>query len=94
MVKDKIQRELIQSLAKDNGLSFKETEAIYSSVFKFIRDTITMLPIKETDSILAVRKMKSNFNIPKVGKMHVNIPKVSIIKEQISKKQLNIKTDE
>lgn len=42
----------------------------YKSFFEFIRQSISKLPLKEDLSEEEFNKLKTNFNIPSIGKLH------------------------
>ena len=76
MAIDKIQKDVLMSIASDTGVSYKEVEEIYLSTFKMIRSTVNALPIKQLETKKEITALKTNFNIPKLGKMYLNINKV------------------
>lgn len=80
MAIDKIQKDVLTSVANDMGLSYKEVEEIYLSTFKMIRSTVNELPIKQTELKKDILNLKTNFNIPRLGKMYLNINKVMRVK--------------
>jgi hypothetical protein len=63
----------------------KEILDAYKAYWKFIRNTIEKLPLKEDLDEIEFSKLRTNFNIPKLGKLHCTYPRY---------KTLNIKIKE
>lgn len=89
MLADNTQKEILSKIARTNGITPLEAEQIYTSAFKFAKTVINKLPVREIDSPLELRNLKSNFNLPRLGKLFLNIPKVLIVKEKMSKNKLD-----
>lgn len=60
---------LYKKAAKDLDIPIKVVEYAYKSYWKFIRDTIQNLPLKEDLSEEDFKKLKTNFNIVSLGKL-------------------------
>ena len=82
MALSKKQLEILTKIAKEHDLSIKEVEDIYCSPFKFIRSITNELPVKDIDDEEELRKLKTNFTLPSLGKLHLNIFKVLRFKEK------------
>lgn len=81
MAVGKKQLEIFNKIAIERGLTVKEVESIYNSPFDFIRNITKDLPVKELDDEEAIRQLKTNFTIPSLGKLYLNVPKVMKFKE-------------
>ncbi len=67
--KDKIK---IAELAKEYNLSEAEIEAIILSPFAFIRDKTKNLDLAKDLNQREFEALKTNFNIPCIGKLHAS----------------------
>lgn len=62
-------RKIISDVAKNTGLPEKLIESTYKAYWKYIKDSIENLPLKEYLSKEEFSKMRTNFNIPSLGKL-------------------------
>jgi hypothetical protein len=62
--------EATDKVAEELGLSKDLVKATYMSFWKFIKDTIQELPLKDDLSEDDFAKLKTNFNIPSLGKLN------------------------
>ena len=62
--------QIIESVAKDLQLPTELVRKTYKAYWQFIRDTIQNLPLKEDISEEEFKKLKTNFNIPSLGKLY------------------------
>ena len=65
-------------------MSLKEEviDTIYKSFYNFIRESITNLPLKEELSEEEFNNLKTNFNIPAIGKLHCTYERYLKMKKQ------------
>ena len=61
--------EIIGKVSQELGLSIEIVDKTYESYWKFIRQTIQSLPLKDDISEEEFAKLKTNFNIPSLGKL-------------------------
>jgi len=87
MVTDKTQKETLLKIAKRHGITYREVEEIYASPFRFMNAILNKVPIKEAETGNELRELKTNFNLPRFGKLYLNIPKTMAIKNRINKKK-------
>ena len=73
-------KEILNKLHNELGLSTETILQVYKSYWKFIRTKIEELPLKEDLDKEAFSRIKTNFNIPKLGKLHCTYPRYEVIK--------------
>ena len=71
----------IKQVAKDLCLPVKVVDKTYKAFWRFIRDTINELPLKTDLTEEEFNKLRTNFNIPSLGKFTCNINKFITLKE-------------
>jgi hypothetical protein len=59
----------INKIAKELNIPKEVVSLAYRSYWKFIRQTIQSLPLKEDISEEEFAKLRTNFNIPSLGKL-------------------------
>lgn len=64
-------QEILKKVAIELNLPVEVVKLAYESYWLFIRQSITDLPLKEDLSEEDFNKLRSNFNIPSIGKMSV-----------------------
>lgn len=64
-------QEILKKVSEELNLPLEVVKEAYESYWLFIRQSITDLPLKEDLSEEDFNKLKSNFNIPSLGKMSV-----------------------
>nr|DAG90817.1 MAG TPA: Histone family protein DNA-binding protein, Burkholderia ambifaria, Histone family.85A [Crassvirales sp.] len=66
-----IYSEAIKQVSTELGLPPKVVKEAYESYWTFIRNNIKALPLKEDLSKEEFDKLRTNFNVPSIGKMSV-----------------------
>lgn len=66
-----IYSEAIKQVSTELGLPPQVVKEAYESFWTFIRNNIKALPLKEDLSKEEFDKLRTNFNIPSIGKMSV-----------------------
>lgn len=61
--------QIINIVSKELELPVDLVNKTYKAYWQFIRDTIQKLPLKEDISEEEFSKLKTNFNIPSLGKL-------------------------
>lgn len=61
--------QIVAEVAKELNLPYELVDRTYKSYWKFIRDFISNLPLKEVQSRDDFLKLKTNINIPSLGKL-------------------------
>lgn len=77
-----IYSEAIQHISIELGLSPEVVKKAYESHWKFIRETIKTLPLKEDLSEEEFSKLRTNFNIPSLGKLCLTWKRYDGVKKQ------------
>ena len=77
-----IYSEAIQHVSIELGLPPEVVKRAYESHWKFIRETIQALPLKEDLSEEEFSKLRTNFNIPSIGKLSCIYPRYKAIKDR------------
>lgn len=64
-------QEILKRVSEELNLPLEVVKGAYESYWLFIRQSITDLPLREDLSEEDFNKLRSNFNIPSIGKMSV-----------------------
>lgn len=62
-------QEIIKEVASELNLPAQVVKEAYESYWKFIRESIKGLPLKEDLSKEEFKSLRTNFNIPSLGKL-------------------------
>ena len=62
--------QIIESVANELQLPVDLVRKTYKAYWQFVRDTIQQLPLKDDISEEQFKKIKTNFNIPSLGKLY------------------------
>lgn len=62
--------QIIESVANELQLPVDLVRKTYKAYWQFVRDTIQQLPLKDDISEEEFEKIKTNFNIPSLGKLY------------------------
>lgn len=73
-------KETLIRLSRELDIPPEEILKIYKAYWKFIRTKIEELPLKEELTENEFNKLKTNFNIPKIGKLHCTYQRYKSIK--------------
>lgn len=60
---------VFEQVSKDTGIPEETVELAYRTFWRFIRETIVNLPLKEELPEEEFNKLRTNFNIPSLGKL-------------------------
>lgn len=61
--------EIVNTVSKELDIPAKVVDLAYKSYWKFIKQTIQSLPLKEDISEEEFSKLRTNFNVPSLGKL-------------------------
>lgn len=78
--------EIVNIIAKDINKSAKEVDKLYKLYWKFIKDSIEQLPLKDNISEDEFNTIRTNFNIPSLGKLNCTYSKLIRIKSNFNKR--------
>lgn len=74
--------DAVNQLSKELNLPSRVVDKAFRSYWIFIRDTIQGLPLKEDMSEEQFNKLRTNFNIPSLGKLSCTYDRVKRAKER------------
>ena len=77
--------ESITQVSEELGLPVEVVKKTYESYWEFIRETIQSLPLKEDLSEEEFNKLRTNFNIPSIGKLSCTYTRYKILKNRFKK---------
>lgn len=75
-------QEIINKVSGDMGISPDIVDKAYKAFWKYIRDTLQDIPLKDDMSEEEFNMLKPNFNIPSLGKLTCTYKKYKGIKEK------------
>lgn len=74
--------DAVTQVSKELNLPSRVVDKAYKSYWKFIRDTIQELPLKEDIPEEEFQQLRTNFNIPSLGKLSCTYDRVKRVKER------------
>ena len=74
--------EAIEQVSKELNLPYEVVNLAYKSYWKFIRETIKKLPLKNKLSKKEFEKLRTNFNIPSIGKLNCTYDRYKALEKQ------------
>ena len=74
--------EILKKVSEELNISEEVVGSAYKSFFDFIREKITELPLKEDLSEEEFNCLRTNFNIPSLGKLHCTYERYVGMKER------------
>ena len=78
-------KDIISEASRNLNLDEDYVNEVYRSYWKYIRDTIVDLPLKEELSESQFNSLKTNFNIPSLGKLNCTYDYYRRIKDRYKK---------
>lgn len=69
-------------ISEELGIPYEVVNRAYNSFWLFIRETIKELPLKERLSEEEFAKLRTNFNIPSLGKLSCTYDRYKSIKDK------------
>ena len=63
--------DIIGKVSQEMDIPLEVVDTAYKSYWKFIKQTIQSLPLKDDISEEDFTKLRTNFNIPSLGKLYV-----------------------
>lgn len=82
MIYNKPLRAIIKDVSQELNLPEEVVLVAYRSYWEFIRKTIEVLPLKNEITEEDFNKLRTNFNIPSIGKLYVTWDKVQSTKKR------------
>lgn len=88
--------DVTEQVSKELNIPIEVVNLAYRSFWAFIKDTIKALPLKGDLSEEEFNKLRTNFNIPSIGKLYVTSDKYERMKKRFEyiKKIQNVKYKE
>lgn len=77
--------EAIKCISNRLGISQEVVKSAYESYWKFIRTKITDLPLKEDLNEEQFNKLRTNFNVPSIGKLTCTYSRYKALKDKYYK---------
>ena len=74
--------DIVIKVSKELGLPPEVVDKVYKSYWMFIKQTIQALPLKEELTTEDFEKLKTNFNIPSLGKLSCTYDRMNRVKEK------------
>ena len=74
--------DIIDKVSQEMGLPPEVVDTAYKSYWKFIKQTIQSLPLKDDISEEDFTKLRTNFNIPSLGKLTCTFDRMMGIKKR------------
>ena len=73
--------DIIGKVSQEMGLPPEVVDTAYKSYWKFIKQTIQSLPLKDDISEEDFTKLRTNFNIPSLGKLTCTFDRMMGVKK-------------
>lgn len=77
-------KEIINKVSKDTGIPVEIVDKTYKSFWLYIRNSVQELPLKENLTESEFLSLRTNFNIPSLGKLCCTYPRYIRIKERFN----------
>lgn len=74
--------EILKEVSIELNIPVEVVKEAYESYWLFIRQSIVALPLKQDLSLEDFNKLKSNFNIPSLGKLSCTYDRMVGVKER------------
>ena len=74
--------DIIGKVSQEMGLPPEVVDTAYKSYWKFIKPTIQSLPLKDDISEEDFTKLRTNFNIPSLGKLTCTFDRMMGVKKR------------
>ena len=74
--------DIIGKVSQETGLPPEVVDTAYKSYWKFIKQTIQSLPLKDDISEEDFTKLRTNFNIPSLGKLTCTFDRMMGVKKR------------
>ena len=75
-------KEIIQTVSKKLNIPYEVVNKAYSSYWEFVKTTIEKLPLKDDLSEEQFSQLRTNFNVPSLGKLNCTYERMLGIKQK------------
>ena len=72
----------VSEISKELNLPSKVVDKVFKAYWRFIRETIQKLPLKDNLSEEQFQQLRTNFNIPSLGKLSCTYDRASKVKKR------------
>lgn len=80
-----IYKEILQKVSEETKIPYEVVSKAYSSYWEFIRKKIVELPLKEDLNEEEFSKLRTNFNIPSLGKLNCTYERMVGVKRRYNR---------
>ena len=77
-----MKKEIILDVSRNLDISPDVIEKVYKAYWSFIKETIQALPLKDNLSEEEFLTLKTNFNVPSLGKLACTLDKYNRVKKR------------
>lgn len=77
-----MKKEIILDVSRNLDISPDVIEKVYKAYWSFIKETIQALPLKDNLSEEEFSTLKTNFNVPSLGKLACTLDKYTRVKKR------------
>lgn len=77
-----MKKEIILEVSRNLDISPDVIEKVYKAYWSFIKETIQALPLKDNLSEEEFSTLKTNFNVPSLGKLTCTLDKYTRVKKR------------
>lgn len=77
-----MKKEIILDVSRNLDISPDVVEKVYKAYWSFIKETIQALPLKDNLSEEEFLTLKTNFNVPSLGKLACTLDKYTRVKKR------------
>jgi len=88
-----IRKQTLKLLAEELNLDENVVEKVWVSYWKFIKETLNKLPSMDKVTKEEFEELRTNFNIPSIGKLYSSYDKVEKISKHRKLKKFKKKND-
>ena len=82
MIYDKLFQSIIEQVSTKHNLPKEVVLVAYRSYWEFIKKTIQELDLRDDMTEEEFNKLRTNFNIPSIGKLYITWDKLSNVKKR------------
>ena len=77
-----MKKEIILDVSRNLDISPDVIEKVYKAYWSFIKETVQALPLKDNLSEEEFLTLKTNFNVPSLGKLACTLDKYNRVKKR------------
>ena len=77
-------KEIVHIVSEDTGIPVEVVDKAYKAFWSYIRNSVQELPLKEELTETEFLSLRTNFNIPSLGKLTCTYPRYLGVKEKFN----------